>query len=64
MISILQSNGERAYNITEFLADSTNDLDNIPREHAGDMVYIIETKEWKILDSNKIWQPLEDDMGG
>lgn len=62
MISILEINGERAYNITEFLADSEKDLENIPRVHAGDMVYIIETKEWKILGSDKMWQPLRDDV--
>lgn len=60
MISILETNGQRAYNITEFLADSVKDLVNIPRMHAGDIVYIIDTKEWKILDSNKTWQPLKD----
>jgi hypothetical protein len=62
MISILETNGERAYNITEFLADSIADLENIPKVHAGDLVYIIETKEWKILSSDKMWQPLVDDI--
>ena len=62
MISILETNGEQAYNITEFLADSEKDLEFIPRVHAGDRVYIIETKEWKILSSNKMWQLLTDDI--
>lgn len=60
MISILETNGERAYNITEFLADSIEDLEKIPRVHAGDMVYIIETKEWMILSADKKWQLLGD----
>lgn len=64
MISILTTSGERAYNITDFLADTEEDLKNIPKMHAGDRVYIVATGEWKILSSKKEWQPLEDDIGG
>lgn len=60
MISILETNGERAYNITEFLADSIEDLEKIPRVHAGDLVYIVETKQQMILSADKKWQPLGD----
>ena len=60
MISILETKGERAYNITEFLADSIEDLAFIPKVHAGDIVYITDIKEWRILDSNKVWQPMKD----
>ena len=64
MISIWETNGERAYNVTDFLADTEADLENIPRLHMGDRVYIIETGEWKVLSSEKQWEPLNDEIGG
>ena len=64
MISIIDTNGERAYNITEFLADTEADLAKIPKFHPGDMVYIADTGERKILSSKGIWEPLVDEIGG
>ena len=64
MISIWESNGERAYDITDFLADTEADLQNIPKSHIGDRVYIVETGEWKILGSSGEWELLMDEIGG
>lgn len=64
MIFIWETNGERAYDITDFLADTEADLENIPKAHVGDRVYVVETGEWKILSSAKKWKPLVNEIGG
>lgn len=56
MISILETSGEKAHEITTFLLDEPDDLQQIPKKQIGDMVYIVSTGEWKILSSQNEWK--------
>lgn len=64
MISLIEQNGERAYNITEFFADSIDDLPRIPKNHPGDMVYIASTGDWYVIGEDREWHLVEDEIGG
>lgn len=55
MISILENNGNKDLYM-EYIADSTEDLNLIPKRKAGNRVYIINTGEWYILSNHKEWQ--------
>ena len=62
MISVLKTNGERAYEITTYVIDTIDDLKDVPKVHIGDNVYIISVGEWKILSSDGEWKSFISDL--
>lgn len=54
---LLRQGTRTDYNYKEYVIDTKADLDNINKEEccAGSMVYIIETKEFYILNNKKEW---------
>lgn len=46
---ILMVDSHRAYGITEYMVDTQEDLDAIPKRNEGDTCYISSTGEHKIL---------------
>lgn len=46
---VLISDSNRAYGITEYMVDSEGDLETVPKRNVGDICYIAETGEQKIL---------------
>jgi hypothetical protein len=62
MIRLIETSGRRSPEISELLADTEKDLETIPKHHTGDMVYVIESGTWYILNSEKEWKPLAEDL--
>ena len=46
---VLISDNNKAYGITEYMIDSEGDLETVPKRNIGDICYIAETGEQKIL---------------
>lgn len=62
MIRVLETSGRKAHDISEFAADTLEDLNRIPKHQTGDMVYVMGEGAWYILDSEKEWKPLAEDL--
>lgn len=46
---ILMTDSHRTYGITEYMVDTLEDLEIIPKNNEGDTCYICNTGEYKIL---------------
>lgn len=46
---VLISDNNKAYGITEYIIDSEGDLETVPKRNVGDICYIAETGEQKML---------------
>lgn len=62
MIRLLETAGKKAYEISKVVADNKEDLAKVPKWHIGDMAYIIQEGTWYILNSDKEWAPLTEDL--
>lgn len=59
MVSLIANNGEIAYGIKEWIADSVEDLKNLPIKTAapGSKCLVTEDMVFYILSNNKTWVP-------
>lgn len=46
---ILITDSHRTYGVTEYMVDTLEDLETVPKSHEGDTCYINATGEYKIL---------------
>lgn len=59
MIKVMKENGKEQYRLTEFVADDSSDIPNLPTNClTGSSCIVIETSEVYMLNSKGEWKQL------
>ena len=55
MIALLSENGKPAYGICEYVCDSADDVESLPKAPMGSTAFVIATGDVYMINSSKEW---------
>ena len=58
MISIMSQGGKTQYGLTEYIVDTKEELEQVPKKGQGSLALVIENGIVYILNGSNEWKPL------